>query len=160
MAKENDYNYGDEFSKYIVSCLDAAAISAHELKANSSASRYVNQAAGDVVAFLHNDSIFLECKRNGAVSQSTIENFRGHEYIISEKGVWNDPERIHVIPRRVINSYIHTIVNGDPKRKIEASGWSKLPRSKAPGIILDDKDLKKIRAGRTLKQYVEELRRS
>jgi len=158
MSKESDCKYGDELSKYIVTYLDAAAISTHELKANSPDSRYVNQTAGDVVAFLPSDTIFLECKRNGAISKSSIENFRGHDYIISEHGILKNPERIHVIPRRVIESYIHTIVYGDPKRNIKAQGWFKLPRSGDKGIILTNKKIKDIRAGRTLKQYAEELR--
>jgi len=145
-----DYEFGDELSEFVVRELLKNDLMAHAYKANSSHSRYVNQSSGDVCIFLDEDDIFLECKRNGAISRSSIENFRGHEYVISEAGVLNDPERIHVIPRLVVHKYIETIV--------KSKGWSKLPRSKADGIILIDKYIKGIKAGRTLKKYIEELK--
>lgn len=154
------YEYGDELSNYVADYFNANGVKAVALRVipKDVSSAWVNQAAGDVISFIRVGDIFIECKRNGAISRSSIENFRGHNYIISEHGILKDPERIHVIPRRVVESYIHTIVYGDPKRNIKAQSWSKLPRSGDQGIILTNKKIKDIRAGRTLKEYAEELR--
>jgi len=154
------YEYGDKLTNYIADYLNANGVKAVALRVipDDVTSAWVNQASGDVISFIRVGDIFDECKRNGAISKSSIENFRGYNYIISEQGVLRNPERIHVIPRRVINSYVSTIVYGDPKRNIKAQGWSKLPRSGDQGIILTNKKIKDIRAGRTLSQYAEELR--
>jgi len=100
---------------------------------------------GDIIVTLNGVKVYIDVKRNGAIPRSSYESYMGDYFAITEKGVLDDPARIHLIPVPVMKSYIETTIS--------KNGWGSL-ESTDDGVIFTDNNIKGIRAGITLKDWI------